>query len=168
MIQNFGGGEIIVIIIVALVVLGPDRLPEMARSAGRMLHKVRTMSEGLQGQVKDVMEDPAMQPLRELGEFAARPRQKLSEYALEAEAEERAKTESSSLDASAQAAEIIAAAKADEEAEAAARDGAAAPAVEPAVDPDDIEPDKVEPAIGPDGIGHDDAPAAEPAPRETA
>jgi len=98
-IQNFGGGEVIVIIIVALVVLGPDRLPEMARSAGRMLHKFRTMTEGLQTQVRDVMDDPSMQPLRELGEFAARPRQKLSEYALEAEAEERSKAEKASLEA---------------------------------------------------------------------
>ena len=104
MIQNFGGGEIIVIILVALVVLGPDRLPEMARSAGKMLHKFRTMTSGLQDQVKDVMDDPAMQPLRELGEFAARPRQKLSEYAFEAEAEERAKAERASLEAAATAA----------------------------------------------------------------
>jgi sec-independent protein translocase protein TatB len=161
MIQNFGGGEILVIIIVALVVLGPDRLPEMARSAGRMLHKVRTMSEGLQGQVKDVMEDPAMQPLRELGEFAARPRQKLSEYALEAEAEERAKTEASSLDASAQAAEIVAAAKADEAAEAASRNGA----------PADVGPDTDvgRGTVGDgDGAGSDAAAEVDPAPRETA
>ena len=39
------------------------------------------------------MADPSMQPLKELGELAARPRQKLTEYALEAEAEERAKRE---------------------------------------------------------------------------
>jgi sec-independent protein translocase protein TatB len=97
MIQNFGGGEILVIIILALVVLGPERLPEMARNAGKMLHKFRTMTSGLQSQVRDVMDDPAMQPLRELGEFAARPRQKLSEYALEAEADERMKAEADSL-----------------------------------------------------------------------
>jgi sec-independent protein translocase protein TatB len=157
MIQNFGGGEILVIIILALVVLGPDRLPEMARSAGRMLHKVRTMTAGLQDQVKDVMEDPAMQPLRELGEIAARPRQKLSEYALEAEAEERARKEKTSLDASAQAAEIIAAAEAAELAEAtaaapdadvdAAADGQDAVASDAAT-PDDT-PDSASPVSAP-------------------
>ena len=110
-IQNFGGGEIIVVIIVALVVLGPDRLPEMARSAGRMLHKFKTMTAGLQSQVSDVMDDPAMQPIKELGEFAARPRQKLAEYALEAEADERAKQEQASIEAT--AAQVIAAAEAD-------------------------------------------------------
>lgn len=99
MIQNFGGGEILVIIILALVILGPDRLPEYARSAGKMIHKLKTMASGMQGQVQGVMDDPAMQPLRELGEFAARPRQKLAEYALEAEADERARSERASIDA---------------------------------------------------------------------
>ncbi len=99
MIQNFGGGEILAIIILALVLLGPDRLPEMARNAGKLIHKLKTMANGLQGQVQGVMDDPAMQPLRELGEFAARPRQKLAEYALEAEAEERARAEQTSMEA---------------------------------------------------------------------
>jgi sec-independent protein translocase protein TatB len=92
-IQNIGGGEMLVILIVALVVLGPERLPEMARGAGKMMHKLRTMTDGLQSEVRDVMDDPSMQPLKELGELATRPRQKLTEYALEAEAEERAKRE---------------------------------------------------------------------------
>jgi sec-independent protein translocase protein TatB len=97
--QNLTGTEMIVILVVALVVLGPERLPEMARGAGRMLHKLRTMTDGLQNEVRDVMADPAMQPLKELGELAARPRQKLTEYALEAEAEERAKREAAAADA---------------------------------------------------------------------
>jgi sec-independent protein translocase protein TatB len=88
----------IAIAIVALVVLGPDRLPEMARGAGRMMHKLRTMTEGMQSEVRDVMADPSMQPLKELGELAARPRQKLTEYALEAEAEERAKREAAAAE----------------------------------------------------------------------
>jgi sec-independent protein translocase protein TatB len=89
--QNLSGSEMIVILIVALVVLGPERLPELARSAGRGLHKLRTMTEGLQTEVRDVLDDPSMKPLRDLGEFAARPRQKLGEYALEAQEEELAK-----------------------------------------------------------------------------
>ncbi|HMX08202.1 MAG TPA: twin-arginine translocase TatA/TatE family subunit [Microthrixaceae bacterium] len=99
MIQNFGGGELLVILILALVVLGPERIPEMAKSAGKMIAKLKTMSSGLQGQVQGVMDDPAMQPLRELGDLAARPRQKLAEYALEAEADERARSERVSIDA---------------------------------------------------------------------
>ena len=51
------------------------------------------MTEGLQSNVSGVMDDPAMKPLKDLSELATRPRQKLAEYALEAEAEERAKRE---------------------------------------------------------------------------
>ena len=87
LLENFGSGELVAIVLVALVFLGPDRIPEMARGLGRLIHKVRTMTEGIQGDVSSVMNDPAMKPLRELGEFAARPRQKLTEYAVEAEAE---------------------------------------------------------------------------------
>ena len=91
--ENLKGTEMLIIALVALVVLGPERIPEMARGAGKMLAKLRTMTEGAQSELRDVMADPSMQPLKELGELAARPRQKLTEYALEAEAEERAKRE---------------------------------------------------------------------------
>lgn len=87
--QNFSTGEMVVIAIVAVVVLGPERLPEMARSMGKMLHKLRTMSESLRDEMGDVMDHPTMEPIKQLGELAANPRQKLAEYAMEAEAEER-------------------------------------------------------------------------------
>ena len=88
-VENIGGGEIVVIAFLALVVLGPDRIPELARGAGRMLHNLKKFSQSMSGDMQGVMSDPAMQPIRELGEFASRPRQKLAEYALEAEAEGR-------------------------------------------------------------------------------
>jgi sec-independent protein translocase protein TatB len=126
--QNLTGGEMVIIALVALLVLGPDRLPEMARGAGRMLHKLRTMTEGVQSEVRDVMADPSMQPLKELGELAARPRQKLTEYALEAEAEERAKREAAAAEAAAAelaAAEAAEADRTDDAAEATDADGTA-------------------------------------------
>ena len=87
--QNFSTGEMVVIAIVALVVLGPERLPEMARSLGKMLHKLKTMGESLRDEMGDVIDHPTMEPIKQLGELAANPRQKLAEYAMEAEAEER-------------------------------------------------------------------------------
>ncbi len=90
-VENIGAGEIVVIAFLALVILGPDRIPEMARGAGRLLHNAKKFTSNLSGDMAEVVNDPAMQPIKELGEFAARPRQKLTEYALEAEAEERQK-----------------------------------------------------------------------------
>jgi sec-independent protein translocase protein TatB len=142
--QNFGGGELIVILLVALVVLGPERLPEMARSAGKALHKLRTMTEGLTSDMKDVIDDPAMQPLRELGELAARPRQKLAEYALEAEAEERARAEREALASTEGAADGV-------------------PSGADAADPDAADPDEASPdTADPDGSGVDQVPARAP------
>jgi sec-independent protein translocase protein TatB len=139
--QNLTGGEMLIIALVALVVLGPERLPEMARSAGKMLHKVRTMTEGVQSEVRDVMADPSMQPLKELGELAARPRQKLAEYALEAEAEERAKREAAQADDAARADEAAGDAVVAGEVDATATDAGTAaddaPGPEPVLDAPD-------------------------------
>ena len=127
--QNLTGTEMIVIAIVALVGLGPERMPEMARGAGRRVHKVRTMT------------DPSMQPLKELGELAARPRQKLTEYALEAEAEERAKKEAAAADrAEKERAELEEATTGDAEPEPTTADAAPATAPAAATGPD-AEPD---------------------------
>jgi sec-independent protein translocase protein TatB len=104
--QNFGGGEILLIVLAALVVLGPERLPDAARSIGKGIHRLRTMTSGMQSQVQDVIDDPAMQSIRELGEFAARPRQKLAEYALEAEAEARSQAEEAERNAAAAAGSV--------------------------------------------------------------
>jgi sec-independent protein translocase protein TatB len=73
--------ELLTILVVGLVVLGPEKLPGIARQAGEWMAKIRTMSSNLQRQVSDVLDEPEMQSLRELGEFAARPRAKLAEYA---------------------------------------------------------------------------------------
>lgn len=54
---NIGGGEILVILIVALIVLGPDKLPSAMRQAGKALGEVRKVSDGFRRELKDAMAD---------------------------------------------------------------------------------------------------------------
>lgn len=53
---NVGLGEIFVIVLVCLVVFGPERLPEMARQAGRFLGKLRLTTQNALDQLKDETE----------------------------------------------------------------------------------------------------------------
>lgn len=49
---NIGPGELVVILIVALVLLGPDKLPEMARTLGKGMRELRRATEDLKDQVE--------------------------------------------------------------------------------------------------------------------
>lgn len=50
---NLGPTEIVVIALVGLIVLGPDKLPELARQAGRMLRTLRDMATGARSQLRE-------------------------------------------------------------------------------------------------------------------
>lgn len=49
---NIGPGELVVILILALVLLGPDRLPEVARAVGKGMKELRKASEDLRQTVE--------------------------------------------------------------------------------------------------------------------
>ena len=53
--MGIGFAEFMVIGVVALLVFGPDRLPDFARQAGRMVRQVRAMAEGAKGQLREQM-----------------------------------------------------------------------------------------------------------------
>jgi Tat protein translocase TatB subunit len=53
---NVGGGEILVILLLALLVLGPDKLPEYARKAGRYMNEFRRMTGGFQEEFRQAMD----------------------------------------------------------------------------------------------------------------
>jgi sec-independent protein translocase protein TatB len=53
---NVGGGELLVILLIALMVLGPDRLPGFAKKAGKVLGEVRRISHGFQSEIKQAMD----------------------------------------------------------------------------------------------------------------
>jgi TatA/E family protein of Tat protein translocase len=59
---SLGGAEILVILVVALLVLGPERLPEAARQVGRVMAELRRMSSGFQAEIRDAMQTPLAGP----------------------------------------------------------------------------------------------------------
>jgi sec-independent protein translocase protein TatB len=50
---NVGPMELLVLAIVGLLVLGPDKLPNLARDAGRMLRTLRELATGAREQLRD-------------------------------------------------------------------------------------------------------------------
>lgn len=54
---NIGGGEFLVIALIALIVLGPQRLPEAARQVGKAMGELRRMSSGFQSELKGALEE---------------------------------------------------------------------------------------------------------------
>jgi sec-independent protein translocase protein TatB len=53
---NIGGGELIVILLIALIVLGPQRLPDAARQIGKTMGDLRRLSSGFQNEMKQALE----------------------------------------------------------------------------------------------------------------
>ena len=73
---DIGLGEILVIVVLALLVFGPDRLPRMAADAARMLRQLRLMAASARRDLVDAagLEDDAQvaQTVRDLRELDPR------------------------------------------------------------------------------------------------
>lgn len=50
--------KLLVILIIALIVLGPERLPKAARSLGKVLAQARAATAGMQDEVRDAIAEP--------------------------------------------------------------------------------------------------------------
>ena len=59
---SLGPAEILVILVVALIVLGPKKLPEAGRQVGKAIAEVRKWSQGFQDEIKSVMEPETTRP----------------------------------------------------------------------------------------------------------
>ena len=53
---NVGGPEVMVILLVALIVLGPQQLPKAIRSVTNVMNELRKVSSGFQSEVQKVMD----------------------------------------------------------------------------------------------------------------
>ena len=61
---DIGGGELVVIGIVALIAIGPKELPTVLRTVGRYMGKIRRMSSEFQGQFQEAMREAEMADLK--------------------------------------------------------------------------------------------------------
>lgn len=82
---NLSGSEVVVLLLLALIILGPERLPEAIRTFGRVYGQVRRMGEGFQAEMRQALEDP-MRELRDTAELARRVVTEVPDDPVEAEA----------------------------------------------------------------------------------
>ncbi len=54
---NVGGMEALVIAVLALIVLGPQRLPDAARQVGKAIGELRRLSSGFQQEVRSAFDE---------------------------------------------------------------------------------------------------------------
>jgi sec-independent protein translocase protein TatA len=57
-VPNIGFGEILVIALLALIIFGPRRLPEMGRTIGRSLREFRRTTSELRSEFQADMDEP--------------------------------------------------------------------------------------------------------------
>ncbi len=84
---NLTGSEIIVILLLALVVLGPEKLPDAIRKFSQTYGELKRMGTGFQSEIKSALDEP-MREMRQTADLIQRsvdPKQIVAQ----AEAEER-------------------------------------------------------------------------------
>ena len=65
---NLSGSEIVVILLLALVVLGPEKLPDAIRRAGRTYSELKKMGNSFQAEMKSVLDEP-MKEMRDTADL---------------------------------------------------------------------------------------------------
>lgn len=92
---NLGGGEILVIMLVALLVLGPSKLPEAARQLGKAVAEFRKVSGGFQRELRAALDaETKPTPAAQVPSGVAAPDAKTTDTANTAPAVEPATPES--------------------------------------------------------------------------
>jgi sec-independent protein translocase protein TatB len=82
---NIGTAELILIFIIALIVVGPRRLPEIGREIGKILSDLRKMSQEFTMDLTQELEAPAKE-LREMTQELEAPVKELRQMTQELEA----------------------------------------------------------------------------------
>ena len=72
---NLGFGELVVILVVALVFLGPKMLPEIATGLGKVIREIRKATADIKQDIE--LDDMIRKPLQELRDAATLPPEEL-------------------------------------------------------------------------------------------
>jgi sec-independent protein translocase protein TatB len=82
---NLSGSEIVFILLAALILLGPEKLPEALRKVGRVYAEVRKISNGFQSELRNAIDEPTKdirqafeEPAKELRNTAAQAKSAFS------------------------------------------------------------------------------------------
>lgn len=65
---NVTGSELIIILLIALIVLGPEKLPEALRRAGRTYAELKKMGNSFQSEMRSVLDEP-MKEMRDTADL---------------------------------------------------------------------------------------------------
>ncbi len=65
---NIQGSELIFLLLIALIVLGPEKLPDAIRKFGRAYAEFKKMANGFQGELREALDEP-MRELRETSDM---------------------------------------------------------------------------------------------------
>jgi sec-independent protein translocase protein TatB len=105
---GIGGPELLIICVVALIVIGPKKLPEMLRSLGKGVAEFKRVGNDVKSTLDEEVSKAEAQARKEEveAEMARRKEEKAkAEAAVEVEASEQAVPEAASAEADAQAGE---------------------------------------------------------------
>lgn len=54
--MNIGAPEVLVVLVIALIVLGPKRLPEAARSLGKAMNELKKVTNDVQNEFREAVD----------------------------------------------------------------------------------------------------------------
>jgi sec-independent protein translocase protein TatB len=77
--------RLLIIVVVALIVLGPDKLPQVAKQAGSMWHALRSLQQRVEDEIREVA--PDLPRSSDLVRYARSPVSLLNQLADKAKAE---------------------------------------------------------------------------------
>jgi sec-independent protein translocase protein TatA len=55
---GFGGGEMVLVLIVVLILFGGERMPELARGLGKTLRELKKATSGVEDEIKRALAEP--------------------------------------------------------------------------------------------------------------